>query len=351
MANEDSFLASKKRSDEIRADFAVHPEKYTMLTGDRPTGRLHLGHYFGTIKERVALQNAGITTRIVIADYQVITDRDTTANIADNVRNMVIDYMACGIDPEKTIIFTHSHIPALNQLMLPFLSLCTEAELERNPTVKSEQEASGHALTGLLLTYPVHQACDILFCKGNIVPVGKDQLPHIEQTRQIARRFNERYAHVFPEPDGVLTDAVLIPGLDGRKMSKSYGNAISLSATAEETAKLIKKSQTDSERFITFDPDNRPGVSALLTTAALCTGRTEVEIAEEIGNGGSGALKKYVTESVNGYLAPIRERREELAKDPAYIADILAEGNRRANEIANETLGEVREAMGMVYTA
>ena len=351
MANEDSFLASKKRSDEIRADFAVHPEKYTMLTGDRPTGRLHLGHYFGTIKERVALQNAGITTRIVIADYQVITDRDTTANIADNVRNMVIDYMACGIDPEKTIIFTHSHIPALNQLMLPFLSLCTEAELERNPTVKSEQEASGHALTGLLLTYPVHQACDILFCKGNIVPVGKDQLPHIEQTRQIARRFNERYAHVFPEPDGVLTDAVLIPGLDGRKMSKSYGNAISLSATAEETAKLIKKSQTDSERFITFDPDNRPGVSALLTTAALCTGRTEVEIAEEIGNGGSGALKKYVTESVNGYLAPIRERREELSKDPAYIADILAEGNRRANEIANETLGEVREAMGMVYTA
>ena len=351
MSNEDSFLASKKRSDEIRADFAVHPDKYTMLTGDRPTGRLHLGHYFGTIKERVALQNAGITTRIVIADYQVITDRDTTANIADNVRNMVIDYLACGIDPEKTIIFTHSHIPALNQLMLPFLSLCTEAELERNPTVKSEQEASGHALTGLLLTYPVHQACDILFCKGNIVPVGKDQLPHIEQTRQIARRFNERYAQVFPEPDGVLTDAVLIPGLDGRKMSKSYGNAISLSATAEETAKLIKKSQTDSERFITFDPDNRPGVSALLTTAALCTGRTEVEIAEEIGNGGSGTLKKYVTESVNGYLAPIRERREELAKDPTYIADILAEGNRRANEIANETLGEVREAMGMVYTA
>ena len=281
MSNEDSFLASKKRSDEIRADLAVHPEKYLMLTGDRPTGRLHLGHYFGTIRERVALQNLGVPTRVVIADYQVITDRDTTANIADNVHNMVIDYLACGIDPEKTIIFTHSHIPALNQLMLPFLSLCTEAELERNPTVKAEQEASGHALTGLLLTYPVHQACDILFCKGNIVPVGKDQLPHIEQTRQIARRFNERYAQVFPEPEGLLTDAVLIPGLDGRKMSKSYGNAISLSATAEETAKLIKKSQTDSDRNITFDSDNRPGVSALLTTAALCTGRTEVEIAEE----------------------------------------------------------------------
>ncbi len=345
----DTFLASKKISDEIKADLAVHPEKYTMLTGDRPTGRLHMGHYFGTIRERVRLQDAGITTRIIVADYQVITDRDTTEHIADNVHNMVIDYLACGIDPEKTIIFTHSAIPALNQLMLPFLSLVTEAELQRNPTVKAEQEASGHALTGLLLTYPVHQACDILFCKGNIVPVGKDQLPHIEQTRQIARRFNERYGRVFPEPHGLLTDAVEIPGLDGRKMSKSYGNSIALSATAEETAKLIKKSKTDSERFITFDKENRPGVSALLTTAALCTGRTEAEIAEGIGNDGSGALKKYVTEAVNAYLAPIRERREELAVRPEFIREVLAEGNRRANELANATLDEVREAMGMVY--
>ena len=345
----DTFLASKKISDEIKADLAVHPEKYTMLTGDRPTGRLHMGHYFGTIRERVALQNAGVTTRIIIADYQVITDRDTTANIADNVHNMVIDYLACGIDPEKTIIFTHSAVPALNQLMLPFLSLVTESELMRNPTVKAEQEASGHALTGLLLSYPVHQACDILFCKGNVVPVGKDQLPHIEQTRQIARRFNERYGRVFPEPHGLLTDAVEIPGLDGRKMSKSYGNAIALSATEEETAKLIKKSQTDSERMITFDRENRPGVSALLTTAALTTGRTEQDIAAEIGNDGAGALKRYVTESVNAYLAPIRERRRELEGQPEMVREILHEGNRRANEIANTTLDEVREAMGMVY--
>ena len=345
----DTFLASKKISDEIKADLAVHPEKYTMLTGDRPTGRLHMGHYFGTIRERVALQNAGVTTRIIIADYQVITDRDTTANIADNVHNMVIDYLACGIDPEKTIIFTHSAVPALNQLMLPFLSLVTESELMRNPTVKAEQEASGHALTGLLLSYPVHQACDILFCKGNVVPVGKDQLPHIEQTRQIARRFNERYGQVFPEPHGLLTDAVEIPGLDGRKMSKSYGNAIALSATEEETAKLIKKSKTDSERMITFDKENRPGVSALLTTAALTTGRTEQDIAAEIGNDGAGALKRYVTESVNAYLAPIRERRRELEGQPEMVREILHEGNRRANEIANTTLDEVREAMGMKY--
>ena len=345
----DTFLASKKRSDDIRADLPLHPEKYTMLTGDRPTGRLHLGHYFGSIQHRVEYQNLGIQCYVLIADYQVITDRDTTANIQDNVYNMVMDYLAAGIDPAKTPIFTHSAIPALNQLMLPFLSLVSEAELQRNPTVKAEQEASGHALTGLLLTYPVHQACDILFCKGNIVPVGKDQLPHIEQTRQIARRFNDRYAPVFPEPDGILSDAIEIPGLDGRKMSKSYGNSIMLGATAEETAKLIKKSKSDSDRNIYYDKENRPEVSALLTTAALCSGRTETEIAEEIGDGGAGMLKRIVTESVNGFLAPHRERRAQYEGDLDYVKDVLHEGNRRMNEIANATLDEVREAMSMVY--
>ncbi|MDO5118544.1 MAG: tryptophan--tRNA ligase [Coriobacteriales bacterium] len=349
MPNEGSYEAALRRSNEIQADLAIHPGKYTMLTGDRPTGRLHLGHYFGTLVERVRLQDMGIRTNVIIADYQVITDRDTTEHIADNVYNMVIDYLACGIDPAKTMIFTHSAVPALNQLMLPFLSLVTESELERNPTVKAEQEASGHALTGLLLTYPVHQACDILFCKGNIVPVGRDQLPHIEQTRQIARRFNERYAKVFPSVDGLLTSTPLIPGLDGRKMSKSYGNAISISMTDAETAKLIKKSKTDSERNITFDPENRPGVSALLTTAGICTGRDPKEIADEIGMGGAGQLKRYVTEAVNGYFAPIRERRQELVKDMDYIVDVLHDGNARANAIANKTLDEVRAAMGMVY--
>ena len=349
MPNEGSYEAALRRSNEIQADLPLHPEKYTMLTGDRPTGRLHLGHYFGTLVERVRLQDMGIRTNVIIADYQVITDRDTTEHIADNVYNMVIDYLACGIDPAKTMIFTHSAVPALNQLMLPFLSLVTESELERNPTVKAEQEASGHALTGLLLTYPVHQACDILFCKGNIVPDGRDQLPHIEQTRQIARRFNECYAKVFPSVDGLLTSTPLIPGLDGRKMSKSYGNAISISMTDAETAKLIKKSKTDSERNITFDPENRPGVSALLTTAGICTGRDPKEIADEIGMGGAGQLKRYVTEAVNGYFAPIRERRQELVKDMDYIVDVLHDGNARANAIANKTLDEVRAAMGMVY--
>ena len=313
-----SFLAAKKRSDATLAAIEQNPGKFTMLTGDRPTGRLHLGHYFGSIREL----------------------------------NLVLDYMAAGIDPEKTMIFTHSAVPAENQLMLPFLSLVTEAELHRNPTVKSEMEASGHALTGLLLTYPVHQACDILFCKANVVPIGKDNLPHVEITRTIARRFNERYAKkhpVFPEPAAILSEAPEIPGLDGRKMSKSYGNSIMLGATAQETAKLIKKSPTDSERRITFDPIARPQVSALLTTAGLVTGRDPKEIAEEIGDSGAGALKAYVIESVNGFLEPHRARREELAKDMDYVRDVLAEGNKKANAIANETLEQVREAMGMRY--
>ncbi len=353
MPNENSYEVALKKSDAIRADLDVNPQNYTMLTGDRPTGRLHLGHYFGTLKGRVELQNKGCRTNVLIADYQVITDRDTTDQIQDNVYNMVMDYLACGIDPDKTMIYAHSAVPAANQLMLPFLSLVSEAELLRNPTVKAEQEASGHELTGLLLTYPVHQACDILFCKGNVVPVGRDQLPHIELTRTIARRFNNRFCKncdpVFPEVDALLSNVPLLSGLDGRKMSKSYGNAINISMTAEETAKRIKKSQTDSERMITFDPENRPGVSGLLSTAAICTGRSEIEIAEEIGMGGSGQLKKYVTEAVNNYFEPIRERRHRFENDLDYVKDVLAEGNRRANEIAEATLAEVAEAMGMVY--
>ena len=277
-----SFLAAKKRSDETLAKLEAKPSSFTMLTGDRPTGRLHLGHYFGSIRERVAMQERGVNTNIIIADYQVITDRDTTEHIQDNVLNLVLDYMAAGIDPNKTMMFTHSAVPAENQL----------------------------------LTYPVHQACDILFCKANVVPIGKDNLPHVEITRTIARRFNERYAKknpVFPEPAAILSEAPEIPGLDGRKMSKSYGNSIMLGATAEETAKLIKKSPTDSERRITFDPVARPQVSALLTTAGLVTGRDPKDIAEEIGDSGAGALKAYVIESVNEFLAPHRERRAELA--------------------------------------
>ncbi|WP_249224273.1 tryptophan--tRNA ligase [Nocardioides alcanivorans] len=347
----DSYAATVARMPALEQRIAEHPEEFRILTGDRPTGRLHLGHYFGTIRERVRLQDAGIDTFVLIADYQVITDREAIGDVAGHVASALLDYLAAGLDPERSTIFAHSAVPALNQLMLPFLSLVTEAELHRNPTVKSELAASGRALSGLLLTYPVHQAADICFCKGNLVPVGKDQLPHIELTRTIARRFNERYGRVFPEPAALLTETAELPGLDGRKMSKSYGNAIALSMTADETAAAIRRTPTDSERRISYDPAARPGVSALLTTAAVCNGSSPELLAEEIGDRGSAALKALTTDAVNSFLAPHRERRAELADDPSYVAEVLRRGNERANVVAEETLTEVREAMGTVYAA
>jgi tryptophanyl-tRNA synthetase len=343
----DSFTATAARMPELREQIAQHPDRFRVLTGERPTGRLHLGHYFGTIRERVRLQLLGVETFVILADYQVITDRDVAGNIRENVYEAVLDYLAAGLDPRSTTIFTHSAVPALNQLLLPFLSLVTEAELHRNPTVKAELAASGRALSRLLLTYPVHQAADILFCKGNLVPVGKDNLPHVEVTRTIARRFNERYGQVFPEPAGLVTEAPELPGLDGRKMSKSYGNAIALGMTADETAAVIKQARTDSERTITYDPENRPGVSGLLATAAIVLGRTPSDIADEVGSAGSGALKSLTTDAVNEFLADHRARRAALTVDDA--AAVVREGNERAQAIANVTLHEVRAAMGMLY--
>ncbi|MGV2387120.1 MAG UNVERIFIED_CONTAM: tryptophan--tRNA ligase, partial [Thermobifida fusca] len=289
------------------------------------------------------------------ADYQVITDRDEIGSIADRVRDVVTDYLAVGIDPARSTVFAHSAVPALNQLMLPFLSLVTDSELRRNPTVKAEHDATGgRPMSGLLLTYPVHQAADILFCKANLVPVGKDQLPHLEQTRVVARRFNDRYAggrQVFPSPDALLAESVNVLGVDGTKMSKSKGNTIDLAMTEDETAKQIKRAVTDSNRTITYDPDNRPEVASLLRMAATLSDRDPVAIADEIGDGGGGGLKRLVTEVVNEHLRPIRQRRRELEAEPGYVASVLAEGNARANEIADATLAEVREAMGMVYSA
>lgn len=228
----DSYRAAVARSAEVEAVLASKPETLRMLTGDRPTGALHIGHYFASIKNRVKLQQAGAEIWQLIADYQVITDREVAGDIAGNTRNLLIDNVAAGLDPDRATIFTHSSVPALNQLMLPFLSLVSVAELQRNPTVKDEAKSAGiTAIGGLLLTYPVHQAADILFCKANVVPVGRDQLPHIEQTRVIARRFNERYGAVFPEPDALLSEATHILGTDGTKMSKSRGNVVELRMT------------------------------------------------------------------------------------------------------------------------
>ena len=351
-----SLRRTEARSAEIERQIVEDPSRFRIMTGDRPTGALHIGHYFGSLANRVRLQDAGVETIVLIADYQVITDRDGTGPIRERALGMIADYLAIGIDPARSTIYAHSAVPSLNQLLLPFLSLVTDAELRRNPTVKAELEATGdRPMSGLLLTYPVHQAADILFCKANLVPVGKDQLPHLEQTRVVARRFDERYGRanpaepVFPQAEALLSKVPTVLGLDGTKMSKSKGNVIELGMDADTTARLIKKAVTDSDRHITYDPVNRPEVSNLVMLAALCTDRDPVQIAEEIGDGGGGGLKRLVTEAVNSYFAPIRATRAELAADPGYLLSVLREGNARANAIGEATLAEVRQAMGMVY--
>src|SRR5687768_6161533 len=291
-----TFDEAVRRSQALRADFLKNPTRYRVLTGDRPTGPLHIGHYFGSLRNRVELQQLGIETFIVIADYQVLTDRDSVETIPENVRELVLDYLAVGLDPASghTHIFCHSHVPALNQLLIPFLTLVGMGELDRNPTVKEEIDAAGlTTVNAAMYTYPVHQAADILFCKGNVVPVGKDQLPHLELTRKIARRFNQRYCEddkpVFPEPAALLSEAPKILGLDGaQKMSKSRNNAIMLRASADETAALVKKAKSDSDRMITYEPERRPEVANLLLLASLCTGEPPETIAARISDGGSG---------------------------------------------------------------
>ena len=350
-----TYEAALATSRKIEEDIVKNPQKYRVLTGDRPTGRLHIGHYFGSLKNRVRLSKLGVPTMILIADYQVLTDHDAYQEISQNTKQLVIDYLAAGIEPgENVMIYPHSYIPEANQLMVPFLTLVSNAELSRNPTVKEEIQAAGlKNVNAGMYTYPVHQAVDILYCKGNVVPVGKDQLPHLEMTRTIARRFNEKFCKgrepVFPMPQALLSKTPSIMGLDGcQKMSKSRGNAIMLSATEDETAKLIKKAKTDGERLITYDPVNRPEVGNLLSLISLCTQEAPEDVAARIGEGGGGMLKNELTVALNEELRPLRQKRAQLEKDPAYIRSVLLDGVKKAREIAEQTLSEVREVMNMV---
>lgn len=353
MSENRSFRAVQERNPALWEKIRASPKDFRVLTGERPTGRLHIGHYFGTLRNRVHLQEMGIETFIVIADYQALTDRGAGPELRRNVHDVVLDYLAVGLDPGAgTRIFCHSHIPDLNQLLLPFLSVINVSELQRNPTVKDEIAQTGQkTVSGLMFTYPAHQAADILFCRANLVPGGRDQLPHIELTRSIARRLNERYFEepFFPEPELLLSNAPLILGLDGRKMGKSLNNAIFLASTADETATLIKKAKTDSDRTITYDPEGRPEVANLLLVASLCLDKTPETVADEIGDGGAKVLKATLTEAVNEYFREIRAKRSALAADPAVIVDVLREGNDAANAVATRTLDAVRGAMGMDY--
>ena len=348
-----SLLDAEERSANLEAAFLHDPGRFRVLTGDRPTGPLHLGHYFGTLLNRVRLQDLGVETIVLVADYQTITDRDSPSSLPEDVDELVADYLAVGIDPERTTIFAHSQIPELNQLTLPFLSLVSVPELTRNPTVKEELAASGlQAASGLLLTYPVHQAADILFCHGNVVPVGKDQLPHLEMTRVIARRFNQRYSPLepfFPVPDALLSDAPLLLGTDGQKMSKSRNNAIAIGATEDETVRLIRAAKTDSERVISYDPIRRPEVSNLVLLAGLCLERNPHEVADDIGDRGAAGLKALLIEAINERLRPIRAKREALIQDRGYLKAVLTAGTETSRAIAAETLDTVRRLMHTQY--
>jgi tryptophanyl-tRNA synthetase len=339
------------RNAELEQQVQVNPQNFRVLTGDRPTGPLHVGHYFGSLANRIRLQNLGVEVIVLIADYQVMTDQVAGHQLPDTVRGMVADYLAAGIDPVRSTIFTHSAVPALNELLLPFLSVVSDAELHRNPTVKAEAEATGKPPTGLMLTYPVHQAADILFCRANLVPVGLDQLPHLEVTRLIARRFNDRYADqpLFPEPEALLTAAPLLLGFDGQKMSKTRGNGIPLRASEDETAALIRRAPTDSDRRITYDLAGRPAIANLLELLAAATGNEPARLADEIGSRGAGQLKRMLTEAINELLRPLRNRRADLADDPAHLNQVLGAGNQRARCTAEHTLAEVHHALGMTY--
>ncbi|MBI1758678.1 MAG: tryptophan--tRNA ligase [Actinobacteria bacterium] len=348
-----SFADAEARSARLEEELRTSPAAHRMLTGDRPTGPLHLGHYFGTLRNRVRLQNLGVQMFVLVADYQTITDRDSPQSLPEDVDALLADYLAVGIDPAHTTVFAHSQVAALNQLLLPFLSLVSVAELKRNPTVKDETAAAGQAaMSGLMFTYPVHQAADILFCKGTVVPVGKDQLPHLEVARVVARRFNRRYSprrRYFPEPAALLSEAPVLLGTDGQKMSKSRNNAIALSATADDTACLISRAKTDSERHITYDPVNRPDVSNLVLLAALCMDREPESVAEEVGADGAAALKRLVTEAVNESFREVRKRRADLIGDRAQLRRILRAGNERASGIADATLADVKHLMHTEY--
>ena len=348
-----TLQAARQRSAALNAAIGEDPGRFRVLTGDRPTGPLHVGHLFGTLLNRVRLQHLGVEVMVLIADYQTITDRDAPQTLPADVLGLVADYLAVGIDPERATIFAHSQIEALNQLLIPFLSLVSVAEVGRNPTVKEELAAAGGSpMSALMFTYPVHQAADILFCHANLVPVGQDQLPHLELTRTIARRFNDRYcpgAPYFTVPDALLSDAPLLLGTDGQKMSKSRGNAIALATGEDETARLIRAARTDGQRTITYQPESRPAVANLVQLAGLCLETSPEQVAADVGDGGAAVLKRLVTDALNQRLRPIRARRRELAADPGYLRQVLADGNERARALARQTLSDVQALMHTRY--
>lgn len=327
-------------------------KKKRILTGDRPTGKLHLGHYVGSLENRVELQNR-YDTFLIIADVQALTTNfEEPDKLAQDVREVAKDYLASGINPEKTTIFVQSFIPEIAELTVFYSMIVTVNQLQRNPTIKSESAQYGYdEMTYGFLGYPVSQAADITFCKANLVPVGEDQLPHIEQTRRIVRKFNQLYAPVFPEPEPHIGKFPRLVGLDGKnKMSKSLNNAIYLSDTEEVVKKKINEAVTDPARIRVDDPGHPEVCTVFEYHQAFNEGEVgEIEESCRAGEIGCVACKNNLFESLNDLLGPIREKRKKLDNDPEKVDDILMSGTKRAREIASETIAEVKEVMKLNY--
>ena len=341
-----------------------------ILTGDRPTGKLHLGHYVGSLKRRVEMQNSGNygDMYIMIADAQALTDNaDDVNKVRNNISEVALDYLSCGLTPEKSTIFIQSQIPELCELSFYYMNLVTVSRLQRNPTVKNEIQLRGfkQSIPVGFFTYPISQAADITAFKATLVPVGEDQLPMIEQTREIVRSFNMLYKEVLVEPKAILPENSLcarLPGLDGAaKMSKSLGNCIFLSDSANDIKKKVQSMFTDPQHLRVEDPGHTENNAVFTYLDAFCRDEhfaaflpsynnlDELKAHYCRGGLGDGTVKKFLNEILQNELGPIRERREELAKDIGAIFEMLQKGSEKARQVAAQTLHEVKTAMGIEY--
>ena len=344
--------------------------KKIILTGDRPTGRLHVGHYVGSLKRRVELQNSGEFDKIyiMIADAQALTDNaDNPEKVRSNISEVALDYISCGLDPEKSNLFVQSYVSELTELTFYYSNLVTVSRLQRNPTVKSEIQMRGFksSIPVGFFTYPISQAADITAFKANIVPVGEDQLPMIEQAREIVRSFNGTYDEVLVEPKALLPEnqaCMRLPGTDGKaKMSKSLGNCIYLADEPEVIRKKVMSMYTDPDHIRIEDPGKLDGNCVFIYLDAFCNDDYFAEYLPEYQNlqelkdhytrGGLGdvKVKKFLYSVLMENLSPIQARRKELEKDIPAIMEILHQGSIRAKEVAAQTLAEVKHAMQIDY--
>ena len=330
--------------------------KHVVLTGDRPTGPLHLGHYVGSLKNRVELQHKALQF-VMLADVQALTDNaDNPAKIRLSICEVALDYLAVGIDPKLTTIFIQSLVPELFELTVYYLNLVTWNRLKHNPTVKQEivQKGYGESVPAGFMVYPVSQAADITAFKATLVPVGADQLPMIEQTNEIVRHFNQMYkTDVLVETDALIPPLARLPGTDGKaKMSKSLGNAIFLSDSPDEVVKKVKGMYTDPNHLKVEDPGKVEGNPVFDYLDAFGRDKARIqELKDHYTRGGLGdsQVKKYLCDELQAFLDPIRAKRAEWAKDPAAVWQIIKEGTVRAREVAGATLAEVRQAMRLDY--